>query len=427
MSDHALLAGAIFVTAYAIIVSEKFHRTVIALMGGVAMILLKVIDQEHAFAGIDLNVIFLLTGMMIIAHILGTTGAFQWLAIRSVKLAGGDPFRMMVVLSVITAVISAFLDNVTTVVLIVPMTLYIASALQIRPVPFLIAEALASNIGGAATLIGDPPNILIASAARLDFATFLDNMAPVAIVCFVAFVAIARLLLLKDTVVDPSLRVALLKTDEAELITDPVLLRKGVIVLAVTIASFLVHGALGYEPATVALAGATALLVWSNHDLHDVLHHVEWMTLLFFVGLFIMVEGVVEAGIIQALARAALGFTGGDLTLTTLLLLWLSACLSGVVDNIPYTATMIPLVQELGTAMPIEPLWWSLALGADMGGNLTIIGAAANVIVANLAERSGNPIRFSEFFKYGVVVTVATMIISSVYLWLRYLSAAPTM
>ncbi|MBI2938807.1 MAG: ArsB/NhaD family transporter [Chloroflexi bacterium] len=419
------LGAAIFVVAYVGIASEKVHRTLVALLGGVVIILAGVIDQHQAFAGIDFNVIFLLAGMMIIANILGSTGVFQWMAIRSAKMARADPFRVLVALSTITAVVSAFLDNVTTVVLIVPMTLYIASTLRLSPMPFLIAEILASNIGGTATLIGDPPNLLIGSAAGLDFTAFLENLAPVVVPIYLAFLGLARLMLVRDLKVDPELRQALLKLDERDLITNPKLLRQGLIVLGAVIAGFLVHGALGYEAATIALAGAAVLLIWSRYDVHEALVHVEWTTLLFFVGLFMMVEGIVRVGLIEQLAKAALSLTGGNLTLTALLLLWLSAFASGVVDNIPYTATMIPLVRDLGQHMPATPLWWSLALGACLGGNLTIIGAAANVLVANLAERSGHPIRFGEFLPYGAIVTLVSMVISTVYVWARYLLVWP--
>lgn len=419
--DDALLAGLVFVLSYAIITTDKVHRTLVALAGALVMIALRVVSQEEAFRAIDFNVVFLLAGMMVIAHVTGTTGVFQWVAVRSAKLVRADPFLMLVALSSVTALVSAFLDNVTTVVLIVPMTLYIASTLRLSPAPFLIAEVLASNIGGTATLVGDPPNILIGSAAGLDFATFLANLAPVALVIFGAFLVTARLTLARDFQASPELRAALLKMDDSSLITDPVLLRRCLIVLGLTVLGFLLHGALGYEPATIALAGAVALLLWSNHDLHEALHGIEWTTLFFFVGLFVMVGAIAKVGLIGILAREVLKVTGSDVAVASLTLLWLSAVLSALVDNIPYTATMIPLVQEMGRYMDVRPLWWALALGADLGGNATLIGAAANVIVANLAERSGHRIAFSQYLKYGALVTFESTVIASVYVWLRYL------
>ncbi|MCL4458631.1 MAG: ArsB/NhaD family transporter [Chloroflexi bacterium] len=419
--NNALVAGAIFAVTYLIITTDKVHRTVVAMAGAVGMILLRVIGQDKAFLAIDFNVIFLLAGMMIIANIMRTTGVFQWVAIRSVKIAGGDPFRILVVLALLTAVFSAFLDNVTTVVLIAPITLYIASGLGINPLPFLIAEILASNIGGTATLIGDPPNILIGSAARLDFVTFAANLTPVAIIILVVFLITARFLLFNSLKSDAHSVAAIFEIDEAKVITDHRLLRKSLLVLCLTIIGFLVHGLLHYQPATVALFGAVVLLLLSGHDPHDALREVEWTTLFFFIGLFILVGGIVEAGLIGALARGALALTHGDLTSTVFLLLWLSAILSAIVDNIPYTATMIPLVQDLGQYMQIAPLWWALALGACLGGNATIIGASANVIMASIADRAGYPIRFWEFVRYGGLVTLESLLISTAYIWFFYL------
>jgi Na+/H+ antiporter NhaD/arsenite permease-like protein len=359
--------------------------------------------------------------MMALAGILRRTGFFQWVAIRSVKIAGGDPMRLLIVLSVVAAVLSAFLDNVTTVVLIAPVTLYIATVLRVSPLPFLISEILASNIGGTATLIGDPPNILIGSAAGLDFGAFLGNMAPPAIVAFAAFVVTVRFMFRGDIEVHADVREAVLALDEREVIADPRLLRLSMAVIGLTIGGFLIGGPLGYEPATIALLGATVLMLLARLPPEEVLREIEWPTLFFFVGLFMLVEGIVEVGIIQTLADRLFALTGGDLGVTALGLLWLSGIASAIVDNIPYTATMIPLVEQLGrSGVPAEPLWWSLALGACLGGNATIIGASANVVVANLAARAGHPIGFRTFLRYGVVVTVESLAIASVYVWLRY-------
>lgn len=414
------LAGGIFLLTYALIVSEKIHRTISALLGGLAMILF-VIPQENAFHSIDWNVIFLLAGMMVIANVLKETGLFQWIAIQAVRLGKGDPFRVLVILSLITAISSALLDNVTIVVLIAPVTLFVASTLRVSPVPFLIAEILASNIGGMATLVGDPPNILIGSASGLDFVTFAANMGPISVIIMIVFIGIARPLFKKDlTVLDKS-NIDISELDASALITDTVLLRKSLIVMSGVIIGFLLHGALHLEPATIALIGATLLMLWSKTDPHYALRDIEWTTLFFFFGLFIMVEALVEVGLIDIVADAALRLTDGNLQLTSVLLIWFSAIASGFVDNIPYTATMIPIVESLGQVMAIDPLWWSLALGACLGGNLTIVGAAANVVVVSMAEKSGHPISFMHFFRYGAIVTLMSLILASGYVWLRYL------
>ena len=418
-----LIAGVVFLVTYGLIATDRFDKTVLALLGGVAMIVLRVIDQETAFHAIDFNVIFLLAGMMILAAILRRTGFFQWIAIRSVKVADGDPFRLLVVLSVVAAVLSAFLDNVTTVVLIAPVTLYIATVLRVSPFPFLVSEILASNIGGTATLIGDPPNILIGSASGLTFGAFLAVMGPVTLLIFVAFVATLRLFFGKALEVHAEIREAVLALDEREVLTDPGLLRLSGVVIGGTILAFLLHGPLGYEPATIALLGAAVLMLVSRAEPEAVLREVEWPTLFFFVGLFMLVEGIVEVGIIDSMAHGLFQLTAGDEAITSIGLLWLSGVASAIIDNIPYTATMIPVVQGLGAeGLPIEPLWWALALGACLGGNATIIGASANVVVVNLAGRAGHPITFRAFLPYGVVVAVESLIISSVYLWLRFLA-----
>lgn len=414
------LAGTIFFLTYALIVSERIHRTISALLGGIAMILF-VVPQEKAFHAIDWNVIFLLAGMMIIANIIRETGLFQWIAFQAVRFGKGDPFRVLVILSLITAVTSALLDNVTIVVLIAPVTLFVASSLRVSPVPFLIAEILASNIGGMATLVGDPPNILIGSAAGIDFVRFVVNMGPISLLIFLVFLAASRFLFQKDLAILGKRPSDIAELNADALITDAVLLRKSLIVMTGVIIGFLLHGALHLEPATIALTGATLLLLWSKIDPHHALRDIEWTTLFFFFGLFITVEAVVEVGLVEMVADTALRLTDGNVSLTSIFLIWFSAIASGVIDNIPYTATMIPLVKSLGQVMPSDPLWWSLALGACLGGNLTLVGAAANVVVASLAEKSGHPISFRHFFRYGIIVTFGSLILASGYVWLRYL------
>ena len=419
---EAWLAAVIFLATYALIATDRIDKTIAALLGGVIMVVARVVDQEAAFHAIDFNVIFLLAGMMMLAGILRRTGFFQWVAIRSVKLAKGEPFRLLIILSIVCAVLSAFLDNVTTVVLLAPITLYIATTLRISPLPFLIGEVLASNIGGTATLIGDPPNILIGSAAGLDFIAFLVHLAPVTVVIFAVFLLTLRPFFGRQLEVAPEVRELVMGLDERQVITNPRLLRISLVVILATIGGFLLARPLQYEVATIALLGATVLMLLSRLDAETVFEDVEWKTLLFFVGLFMLVEGVVEAGIIRGIADQLFALTGGDLTAMTIGLLWLSGVASGIVDNIPYTATMIPVVNQLGQAgLDTMPLWWSLALGACLGGNLTIVGASANVVVANLAAKADHPIPFGLFFRYGAVVVVESLVVSTVYLWLRYL------
>ena len=422
MDVDVALTALIFVVTYALIATDRIDKTIAALLGGTAVVVLGVIDQEEAFGAIDLNVIFLLAGMMVLASILRRTGFFQWLAILSVKVAGGDPFRLLLVLCVVCAVLSAFLDNVTTVVLIAPVTLYISTVLRVSPLPFLMSEILASNIGGTATLIGDPPNILIGSASGLGFLDFLVNLGPISLAILIVFLVMTRFLFGRDLEIHADVRDAVLALDEREVLTNPGLLRLSLLVIGGTLAGFLLATPLGLEPGIIALLGAAVLLLTSGLEVEEVLREVEWPTLFFFVGLFMLVEAVVHVGIIDAVATGLFDITGGDPTVTSIGLLWLSGIASGIVDNIPYTATMIPVVNQLGAAgLPIEPLWWSLALGACLGGNATIVGASANVVVANMAGRAGHPITFRAFLPYGLVVAGVSLVIASLYLYLRYL------
>jgi Na+/H+ antiporter NhaD/arsenite permease-like protein len=422
MDFDVALATIIFVVTYGLIATDRTDKTIAALLGGTTVVVLGIIHQEEAFAAIDLNVIFLLAGMMILAAILRRTGFFQWLAILSVKVAGGDPFRLLIVLSVVCAVLSAFLDNVTTVVLLAPVTLYISTVLRVSPLPFLMSEILASNIGGTATLIGDPPNILIGSASGLGFLEFLVNLGPIALAILIVFLVMTRFMFGRDLKIHEEVRDAVLALDEREVLSNPGLLRLSLLVIGGTLIGFLLATPLGLEPGSIALLGAAVLLLISRLEVEEVLREIEWPTLFFFVGLFMLVEAVVQVGIIDALAASLIDLTGGDPTVTAVGLLWLSGIASGIVDNIPYTATMIPVVNQLGqSGLPIEPLWWSLALGACLGGNATIVGASANVVVANMAGRAGHAISFRAFLPYGILVSAVSLVMSSVYLYLRYL------
>jgi Na+/H+ antiporter NhaD/arsenite permease-like protein len=403
-------------------VTERIHRTLAALLGGSIMIVLGLIPQHEAFEHIDFNVIFLLAGMMIIANIMAKTGLFQWLAVEAVRRAKGRPYRLLVLTSLITAVASAFLDNVTTVVLLTPITFFIAQRLGASPVPFLISMVLASNIGGTATLIGDPPNILIGSAFDKDFNDFVGNLTPTVTVSLIAYLVLARWLFRRDlgqmaTALEPQDIERLVR--EQRRIVDVPLMRKSLAVMALTIVGFVLARPLQLEAATIALFGAVVLMIVANEDVHEILGTVEWPTLFFFVGLFILVGGIVKAGIISQIAQGAIGLTGGDVAVTAMLVLWMSAVLSAIVDNIPYTATMIPLVQELSGVMPVEAVIWALVLGADLGGNATIVGASANVVVASMSEARGHPIRFTQYLRYGVPATLITMLIASIDILIR--------
>lgn len=433
-------ATTIFVVAYAAIVSEKINKTKVALFGAAITLVLKILDQREAFhdidLGVDWNVVFLLISMMIIVNILTRTGIFQYLAVRAAKLAKGEPFRIMVILALVTAVCSAFLDNVTTVLLIAPVTLVVAGELKIDPVPVLITEVLASNIGGTATLIGDPPNIMIASRAGLNFMDFIANLAPVVVIILAVWLLIWKFIFGRRYQVADELKALIMAMNPNELITDPKLLWKAGAVLSLTIVGFIVHGALGFEPATVALTGAALLLVLSGLDVHKILSEIEWPSIFFFIGLFIIIGGTIKAGLISWLSQEMISLTHptpDDTFSLSMVMIWFSALASGIIDNIPFVATMNPLLVETAHTLfsspdgtnalqhaAMLPIWWSLALGACLGGNGTSIGASANVIVVGIAGSAGHHISFKKFLAYGLPVTFLSGVISTLYVWIRY-------
>ncbi len=422
------LAIAVFVIAYAFIAADRVNKTVVALTGAAAVMVLPVISSDDIFysrkTGIDWDVIFLLLGMMIIVSVLRQTGVFEYVAIWAAKRAKGSPLRIMILLVLVTAVASALLDNVTTVLLIAPVTLLVCDRLEINAAPFLMAEVFASNIGGAATLVGDPPNIIIASRAGLSFNAFLLHLAPIVVVVIAVFIIMLPRLFPGSFAVAPDRVADVMALVEREAIRDRGLLIKCGLVLTAVFAAFIGHSALHLEPSVVALLGAGVLIMISRLERSDYLSGVEWETLLFFAGLFVMVGALVDTGAIGALANAAADITGGNALLTTMGILGVSAPVSGIIDNIPYVATMTPVVAELSTTLPndLHPdaLWWALALGADFGGNLTAVGASANVVMLGIARRAGNPISFWEFTRKGIVVTVVSVGLSAAYLWLRY-------
>jgi Na+/H+ antiporter NhaD/arsenite permease-like protein len=375
--------------------------------------------------GVDWNVIFLLLGMMVIVGVLKQTGIFEYLAIWAAKRAKGRPFRLMVLLVVITASASALLDNVTTVLLIAPVTFLVCERLALPVVPFLIAEAMASNIGGAATLVGDPPNIIIASRGGLSFNDFLVHMAPMVVILVVVFIGLCRIMFRKAFVYDLERAAGIMRLNEREAIADRTLLWQSLSVLALVMAAFVLHPVLHYEPSVVAILGAGILVAATKVTTEQAIAEVEWPTLVFFMGLFVMVGALVETGVIGQISQAAVGATEGRLGLTTIGLLWASTGISAIVDNIPYVATMSPIVADLvhanGGNTHAQVLWWSLAFGADLGGNATAVGAAANVVIIGIAARNRTPISFWEFTKYGLIVAFVTVALVTPYLWLRYL------
>ncbi|MFB9760441.1 ArsB/NhaD family transporter [Ectobacillus funiculus] len=425
-------AIAIFLVIYAVIISEKINRAVIALLGAALMIIFGIVDLHDAFTHhIEWGTITLLIGMMILVHITSQSGVFQYVAIRSAKMAKGNPVRILIILSLLTAIGSAFLDNVTTVLLIVPVTLSITRILKVPPVPYLISEIIFSNIGGTATLIGDPPNIMIGSANKhLDFNAFLSNLTPIVLIITIAVTGMIYLMYRKQLKTDTLQIEKLMDLDEKQYITDLALMRKSLTVLGLTILGFIFHSLIHIDAAVIALTGATVLMLIAvkEHQIEDVFASVEWVTIFFFAGLFTLVGGLVDIGLIKTLAQKALTITGGDIEDASVLILWVSGIASATIDNIPFVATMIPLIGDMALGMGLSPdapqievLWWSLALGACLGGNGTLIGASANVIVAGIAHKENHSFSYLEFLKIGAPITIVSLILSHVYIFLRYL------
>lgn len=425
MENEALLSILIFLVAYAIIVSEKIHRTIVAMVGASLVILTGIMTQEEALHHVDFNTLGLLIGMMVLVNITAKTGLFTWLGIKAAKLAKGEPIRILIYLSIITAFGSAFLDNVTTIMLMVPVAISISRELKFSPVPYVISLILASNIGGMATMIGDPPNIMIGSAVpELSFTDFIVHLAPVAIVSMIVVIPLLCFIYRKQLITTPELQTKVMNLSTDGIITDKKLLIQSLVVLGATIAGFFLHSALHLESATIALTGAFVLLLLTGeHVMEDALKNVEWETIFFFVGLFVLVGGLIETGVIEQLAEKAMALTEGDVTATAMLILWMSAFASAFLDNIPFTATMIPLIQDMGKMgiENLEPLWWALSMGACLGGNATIIGASANLVGASLASKEGYKISFWEFAKIGFPVMIITVIISSFFLYFVFL------
>lgn len=424
MMSLILISVAIFLVVYIFISTELMNKTIVALFGASVYLVLRIIDSEVAYGIIDWNVIFLLVSMMIIVGITKETGIFQYVAVKAAKAVKGEPVKILIMLSLITAVFSAFLDNVTTVLIIAPITILIAVELGISPVPFIINIALASNIGGTATLIGDPPNIMIGSKAGFSFLQFLTVLGPLVLVLLVLFSVLLWFLFRKKLRVSHERKARILEFNEKKAIADSKLLVKCSIVLALVISGFVLHGVLHLEASVIALFGAALLMVISGKkDIDEIVKDVEWGTILFFVGLFIMVGGLVETGAIKLASEKLLAVTAGDVEKTSVLLVWASGIFSSVVDNIPYVATMIPMVTEMESVMgsaAVAPVWWALALGSCLGGNGTLVGASANVVAAGIAGKSGFKISFWEFTKYSFLIMLLTLLFANIYIKLIF-------
>ena len=432
--DPLWVSTILFIATYAVIITEKLNRAIVAGLGGGLMVSLGVLNQEQAIAGVDFNTLGLLTGMMVIVAITRRCGIFQFVAIWSAKKVHAAPWGILLMLSIVTAFFSALLDNVTTVLLIAPVTLLITEELDINPYPFLFAEIFASNIGGTATLVGDPPNIMIGSAVHLSFNDFLVNLAPITPVIMIITMMVIWLIWGKNLSATDAARERVMLFREEDAITDPALLKKSLFVLLLVIIGFVLAHPLKLEPATIAMFGAGLMLLLNNfgsaaddqsEDVHKSFGEVEWVTIFFFVGLFIVVTGIEHAGLLEMLANKVLELTGGDLAVTSIAILWIAAVASAIVDNIPFVATMIPMIESMagsfGGAENLMPIWWSLALGACLGGNGSLVGASANLIVAGFAERAGHRIRFLKFMAVAFPLMLISIVIASCYVYLRYL------
>jgi Na+/H+ antiporter NhaD/arsenite permease-like protein len=432
--DPQWYAGILFVLSYLIIMSDRINRAIVSLTAAGLMILGGVMTQKAAIQGIDFNTIGLLTGMMIIVAITRQSGVFQYLAIWSAKRVRASPWGILIMLTLVTAMLSALLDNVTTVLLIAPVTLLITDELDVKPYPYLFAQIFAANIGGTATLIGDPPNIMIGSAVGLSFNDFLFNLGPIIAILLPAMLIPIYLIWGRSLKTSQENRQRVMDFQEADAITNTRLLKQSLLVLTLVMTGFIFAHDIEHEPATIAMFGAALLLLLTNlprspaeqtEEIDSIFAQVEWITIFFFIGLFILVYGVETTGLLELLANEVMTLTGGDAQNTTILVLWVSAIASALVDNIPFVATMIPLIQNMGTSLggseALMPLWWALALGSCLGGNGSLVGASANLIVAGFAERSGHPIRFLPFMLIAFPLMLASIAISTLYVYLRYL------
>ena len=412
----------------ALVVSEKIHRAVAALAGAVIILIITAVSPlfgdpitiltwEQGMEEIDFNTLAVLCGMMMFVAVVKLSGMFEFVAIKSAKICKGDPWKIMVAFCVITAVFSAFLDNVTTILLMGPMTIMLCRTLKIDATPFLIAEILSSNVGGTATLIGDPPNIMIGSQAGLTFFDFIKYDAPCVVVIMVVIIIIFKFMYGRNLAVDPADMQHVMELDEKETIKDQFLFRLSIVMICIVVVAFMAHGALNLESGVIALTAAAIILFISRADLEEVIHDVEWTTIGFFLGLFMVVGGMVQTGVIEMIGTWMVDITGGDTVLLIIVLIWGSAILSAILDNIPFVATMIPIIAVMGAqGVDVAPLWWALSLGACLGGNGTLVGASANVVLSSIANREGYPISFMSFTKVGFPIMIVTVVIATVYM-----------
>lgn len=421
MNLQQMIAVGVFLLVMAAIISEKVHRSVAALAGAVVLLLTHVLTIETAADYVDLNTIGVLVGMMLFVAVVKCSGLFEYIAIWSAKLTRGQPMAILAVFTVITAVLSAFLDNVTTVLLIGPMTIAITQILDVNPVPFLLSQIMASNIGGTGTLIGDPPNIMIGSAAGLGFTDFILNTGPVVLIILAVIVGIFILMYRGNLHVESENMEKVMSLNEDLAIKDVSLLRKSVIMIVLVVLGFIFHAQLGIESATVALTAAGVMLLIGGQDAEDVILGVEWSTILFFIGLFVVVGGLNSTGVIGMLADGMLNLVGDNEMLAIVLILWASALISAFLDNIPFVATLIPMIQTMQQGgMDVLPLWWALSLGACLGGNGSLIGASANVVLAGVSAKNGYPITFMSYLKKGFPLMLLSVAICTVYLLIRF-------
>ena len=422
MSPNEIISIVIFLLVMVAIVSEKVHRAAASLAGAVILLVTHVLTVDSAIEHVDVNTIGVLVGMMLFVAVVKNSGLFEYIAIKSAKLTHGKPWAIMAVFTIITAALSAFLDNVTTVLLVGPMTLAITSILKVNPVPFLLTQILASNMGGTATLIGDPPNIMIGSEAGLGFADFILNTAPVIVIIMAASLLCFYLMFGRKLKVSDDAMQAVMELDENRAIKDKSLLIKSVVMIGLVVIGFMFHSSLGMESCTIALLAAVIMMIVGKQDVEDVIMGVEWSTILFFIRLFVVVGGMEENGVIDQLATLLIGMTGGNLVLTMLIILWVSAIVSSFLDNIPFVATLIPMILAIQaeSGMDVTPLWWALSLGACLGGNGTLIGASANVVLSGISNKNGYPITFMSYLKVGFPMMILSVAISMVYLLLRF-------
>ena len=421
MTIQQIIAVVIFIVTMTAIMTEKVHRTVAAMAGAILLLVTGILSLDSAIGYVDVNTLGVLVGMMLFVGIVKNSGIFEYIAIKSAKLAKGRPWPIMVAFIVITAVLSAFLDNVTTVLLVGPMTLAITKMLNVNPIPYIMTQIMASNIGGTATLIGDPPNIMIGSAAGIGFGDFLLNTGMASIIVLIISILCYYVLYRKQLIVDEANIKKVIALDEKKSIVDPALMKKSILMLCLVALGFILHSQLHLESCYISLSAACIMLLIGKQDPEEIIATVEWSTILFFIGLFVVVGGLEQVGIIDSLAHGLVDITGGNMMITMMAILWIAAIVSAFLDNIPFVATLIPLIITIGkTGMDITPLWWALSLGACLGGNGTLIGASANVVLSGISNKAGHKITFASYFKVGFPMMILSIIISSIFLLIRF-------